>query len=815
MESTLPSALDGIAVLDLATERAELCGRVLADLGADVLKVEGPSGAQARKMPPYARSGERTDSLYWASVGMGKRSVVFDVADSKDRELFVDRVSSADVLVESFGPGVMAAFGLGYDDLVRVNPPLIYVAITPFGQTGPLASAPASELTIEAASGLLGLQGDRDRPPVQVGYPQAAFHAGVQAAADVLIALNERSHSGRGQFLDVSMQAVMVWTLMNATGFPPNTGGDPPGTGGARDDEPPQLFEGIDLPRLLPCANGYVYVGFGPTGLASATFHRFMGWVERAGECPDPLQDIDWIDWGIAIEEGRLSREQVQSATSVLQMFVGARTKQELHLGAQERRLLLAPINDIADVAADTHLRHRDYWWDVGGRRHPGPFARLSQTPLRAGGTAPQLGASLRRTRARPARKPALSAEGERRPAFDELRVADFSWVGVGPLVGKALADHGATVIRVESGAHLDVLRERAPFKDNVPGVDRSQFMANFNTSKYGLSLDLNTRGGIELARKLASWADVVLESFTPGTMSRRGLDYEALSQGRSDLVMLSTSIRGQTGPERRYGGYGTQGAALAGIHRITGWPDRAPVGPWGAYTDFIAPRYGVAAVAAALYWRSLTGQGQHIDLSQVEAAIHFIEPLVVDYTVNGRVADAPGNASTSCSPHGVYPVAGDERYVAIAVESTEQWRALREQLLPSSYGGHEWDDWTLRVAHAAAIDAELCSALADRDPEVATQELRDAGVPAAVVARPMDLYADTQLAHRGFFVMLNHPVMGPTPYDGLATIFSATPGRLRKAAPCLGEDNQHVLGELLMIDSDVIADYVVKGAVR
>ena len=175
------------------------------------------------------------------------------------------------------------------------------------------------------------------------------------------------------------------------------------------------------------------------------------------------------------------------------------------------------------------------------------------------------------------------------------------------------------------------------------PGINRSQFFANFNTSKQGLRLELNEPNDRAVARKLADWADVVVESFTPGTMARYGLDYATLSANRSDLVMVSTCMRGQTGPERHYTGFGNQGAALAGLVAITGWPDRAPAGPWGAYTDFITPRYGIAALTAALLHRDATGEGQYIDLSQIEAGIQFQAPLLLDHAVNGRVAQAAG----------------------------------------------------------------------------------------------------------------------------------------------------------------------------
>ena len=197
--------------------------------------------------------------------------------------------------------------------------------------------------------------------------------------------------------------------------------------------------------------------------------------------------------------------------------------------------------------------------------------------------------------------------------------------------------------MRIESPGRPDLLRTLGPYKDNIPGPNRTQFPANFNSSKLGITLDLKNDGGLALARSMGDWADVVLESFSPGTMARFGLDYESLSADRDDLIMLSTCMRGQTGPERAYSGFGGQGAAIAGLFGLVGWPDRLPTGPWGAYTDFITPRFGITALAAAIYHRRLTGKGQYIDVSQIEAGIRFIEPLILDYCANGTIAERLG----------------------------------------------------------------------------------------------------------------------------------------------------------------------------
>ena len=239
------------------------------------------------------------------------------------------------------------------------------------------------------------------------------------------------------------------------------------------------------------------------------------------------------------------------------------------------------------------------------------------------------------------------------------MKVLDLGWVAVGPITSKALADHGAYVVRVESSTRVDYVRTLQPFKDNVVGINRSHYMNNLNSSKLGVALNFATPQGRELLHRLARWADVIVENYTPGTMKRLGLDYETLAQEKPDLIMLSTSLLGSSGPWRSFAGYGPHGSGISGLYQLTGWPDRAPGGPNGPYTDVIAPHYTVSALTSAIYERRRSGLGQHVDVSQVESAIHFLEPLVLDQTVNGHTAGPQGLASPDGVPERRLPDAG------------------------------------------------------------------------------------------------------------------------------------------------------------
>jgi crotonobetainyl-CoA:carnitine CoA-transferase CaiB-like acyl-CoA transferase len=380
--------LSGIRVLDLATERAELTGRLLADLGADVLKIEPPEGAAARGKPPFDAEGA---SLYWASVGVGKQSAVIDVEDAEGQQRLRDLAARADVLVESFDPGYMASKGLDYGSLSALNPRLVYVSVTPFGQTGPKASWPATDLTLEAAGGRVGLQGDHDRPPIPVGYPQASFHAAGRAAADAVIALNERELSGLGQHLDTSMMEAVVYSLLASAGYPYHTGGDQPGFGDDRANGAPSR-PGTFLGRA-ECANGYVVVT--PTSnrqLILAIPGSVLPDLEKAGRDMTALQSIEWPSLAEAVAQNAASGEELSLAIQAVRDFFKLKTKLELIKWAWESDVHLGPSNTTADLLSNPHLEARSYWQQIGGRVQPGLSVRASRSPISIQGPAPWLG---------------------------------------------------------------------------------------------------------------------------------------------------------------------------------------------------------------------------------------------------------------------------------------------------------------------------------------------------------------------------------------------------------------------------------------
>ncbi|HTY55792.1 MAG TPA: CoA transferase [Candidatus Binataceae bacterium] len=396
-----------------------------------------------------------------------------------------------------------------------------------------------------------------------------------------------------------------------------------------------------------------------------------------------------------------------------------------------------------------------------------------------------------------------------RRYALEGVHVLDFAWVGVGPITTKYLADNGADVIRIESAARIDVLRLGPPWKDAQPGINNSQFFASYNSSKKSVALDLSNPKARSLVQRLVPWADVVTESFTPKAMRNWGLDYEHLRELKPDVVMLSTCLQGQTGPNALYPGFGQLMAALCGFYHISGYDaDSAPSPPYGAYTDFIAPRFAAALLLAALDYRRRSGRGQYIDMAQYEAALHFMAPAVIDYFATGRVQGREGNRSQNYAPHGAYRCRdedGNERWMAIAVADDVEWRGLL-----SVFGDPVCDKrfatMAGRLENRKALDEFISTQVRDRVAAELTHQLQAAGVSAYPVQNCVDIHHDDNLAAFDFWHWLEHKQMGASPYEGLQHRLSRTPGELRTPAPILGEHSDEVLGGMLGLSAEEIA---------
>ena len=370
-------------VLDLTDERGLLCGQILGDLGADVIKIEPPGGSPARWHGPFYQDEPHPDrSLFWWAYNRNKRSVTLDIESDAGREILHRLVAGADFLIESDAPGLLAKRGLGFDDLAAVNPALVYVSITPFGQDGPKAGYADSDLIVWAAGGPLALTGDDDRAPVRVSLPQAYLHASAEAAIAALIALFERQRSGRGQHVDVSAQQAAGQATIG-TALDAALGG-----GSARRLSGRGNYGPLPMRTTYPAKDGYVTISlhFGTT--MGPMTRRLMEYVYEQGFCDEATRDKDWIAYVELLTSGEEPMEEFERVMKILEEFTSSRTKAELLQAAVERGLLIAPIATIDEVAASEQLAARDFWREMEHPelsrtvRYPGPFAKFSETPL-------------------------------------------------------------------------------------------------------------------------------------------------------------------------------------------------------------------------------------------------------------------------------------------------------------------------------------------------------------------------------------------------------------------------------------------------
>ncbi|MGD9749899.1 MAG: CoA transferase [Acidimicrobiia bacterium] len=780
-------------VLDLTDDRGHLAGLLFAQLGAEVILVEPPGGNRSR------RAADPGHEVY----DRGKASVVLE-----DPALLDRLAAGADILIEC------GALPVDLDALRAANPALITASITPFGQDGPKASWAATDLIVAAASGTMSVTGDADRAPVRVSEPMTWHYAAADAVCGALIALHERHRSGLGQHVDVSAQQAFLtatqFTMMNAL------------VGNA---SPHRTAGGVQLGPLrvqfvYDCADGHVTVTFLFGPMIGRYTERLWRWIQEEGRCGPELGEKNWIDFAMNVFNGVESPDALDRATEVLAAFLRTKTKAELFEAALGRNLLIAPVTTTRDVLEMDQLATRDYWDRVEGCRMVGPFLRADAAPLRRLEERPTaLGADTERYGAEGVRRPAVGGgpaafeppDGDPRPLAG-LKVLDFMWALAGPGGSRTLADFGATVVRVESQSRPDVLRAVNPFRGPEGDQEGSFQWHSLNAGKYGLSLDLNTEAAREVVLDLVRWADVVTESFSPGAMAAWGFDEDALLAVNPRLVFFSSSLMGQSGPLRNYAGFGTMAAAIAGFYPVTGWPDRIPAGPFTAFTDYISPRFTVAAVLSALDHRRRTGQGLRLDFAQLEGSLHLLGRALWVDELTGVSASRLGNEDPVMAPHNVYPAAGEDRWLAVAVETDAQWRALASVLQRPDLAGLTAEQ---RRARRAELDGLVADWARSREPVAAQDALQAAGVPAHQVQDSAACVTDPQFVHRRMFPEVPHASYGTTWVEGCPFTLSRTDWEVRWGGPTFNQHLSEVLGDLLGYDADRIAELVIAGALE
>jgi benzylsuccinate CoA-transferase BbsF subunit len=402
----------------------------------------------------------------------------------------------------------------------------------------------------------------------------------------------------------------------------------------------------------------------------------------------------------------------------------------------------------------------------------------------------------------------------KKKNALQGLKVVDFSWVFTGPIVTKYLGDHGAEIIKIESAARPDGTRLMTPFAPGAMGLNSSGVFANYNSSKYSVNINLREPRGKQIVHRLVERADIVLETFGPGTMKKLDLDYERLKQVKPDIIMLSMSMVGQYGPHSDQPSFGQVLQATNGFVQLLGWPDRPPCLPVAAYTDFIAPWYVLIALMSAVDYRRRTGKGQYIDLAMLECSVHPASPVAMDYAVNGRIQNRMGNRNPGAAPHGVYPCKVKERWCAIAVFNDKEWEALcRVMGNPAWPRSPKFDTLLHRTENEEELDKRMGQWTKQFTAEEVMARLQKVGVAAGVVQTGDDLVDnDLQLKHRRHFVEMNHAEMGKHLTERPPYRLSKTPPHPQRPFPSFGEHTEYVCKNMLSMGDEEFAELIGAG---
>ena len=795
----------GFRVIELAEDVAgPYCGKLLADLGADVIKVEPPVGDRSRRATggDPAKTLDPEGSPLFLYCNTSKRGMVLDLGDDGDRETFAALLGDAAVLITDRQPSVEAP-----DDL-------IVAAVTPYGLAGPRAAAPAGELTLTHGGGLVNQMPvrsrDVDRAPVTLGGHQAGYHAGLVAALAVASMLYGRRRGGDGARVDVSIQDVMVSMvapLLASARYHETTWSRVP-------DRPPAMGR-------LRTSDGYVI-------LNAFDDHHFVLFRELMGN-PSWCAGDEWKDMAYR------SHHLMEIAPQVDAWALEQR-RDDLYHRAARLGIPVGPIHDAADVMAYEQYAARDYFTLVdhpstGPKRYAGWPYRMGASKPRVSCPAPLLdehaaeirselngnAAGARTSITSSGDETAAAATGPALP-LEGIRVAEFAWVWAGPYAGVLLSTLGAEVIKVEGPKRLDLTRrsvvwpraEEAPLKI---GPDAGMAFNTMNLNKRSLALDLSQPEGRELALRLASECDVIYDNMRPGAMVKLGLDYENLREANPELIVASSSGRGHGGPETEYLGYAMVHQGVAGGAYISGYPDDHPTHS-GGDVDLMNAITLAFSIVAALHHRERSGEGQFIDYSQCEGVSSILGEVLLEYEMTGKIPERAGNAHRSSAPHSVYRCWGIDRWLAIEVHSDEEFGRLAATMGRSELAEDPlFATAATRKQNEAELDRIIGDWTRERDRDWLARELLGAGVAAAPSRDARDLYADSHLRARGSFATVEHPEWGDLELVGPPFRIGGRDLSPRRA-PLLGEHTDAILGGLLGFSEEELADYRRRGVI-
>jgi crotonobetainyl-CoA:carnitine CoA-transferase CaiB-like acyl-CoA transferase len=781
-------ALAGLRVLELGEGvSAPFCAKLFADYGADVIKVEAPGGDVSRSWGPFPADQPHPEkSGLFFFLNTNKRGVTLDITCKDGRERFLKLVTWADVLVENNRPQNMRQWGLDYATLSRLNPNLVMISITPFGQTGPYAEWNGYDLNAyhltASGSRYCGRPGE---PPLEQGTFSADFFGAYTAAAWSLAAVHGRARAGGGQHLDVSSAEAIAALFVGCQNI-----------GAYAQDGVFERRTGVGMAlgapaSILPAKDGHVWMMALEPG-------QWNGLCRAMG-------DPEWASLDM-FQDMFVRAQNKDMIYSLIEQWTVEHTKQEIMDLCQANRCPTTAVFTVGEIATHPHLEERGYFVNVdhpvlGTVRTMNAPVRLPASPGGPREPAPLLGAdnaevfdAIAGIVVSEAAEPKLARD----LPLQGLRVANFGWGWLGPVVGQTLGFLGAEVYKIESRARIDINRTLPPFGGGVRDPNRSiQNHAGW-ASNGSVTINLKKPEGQELARQLAAHCDVAVENFGPGVMKTLHLTYEELQANKPDIILASLPPAGLFGPLKDIRTYGMSLSSITGLDSLTGYAGGPPMPMENAFADPLGGIVGAFAVLLALHHHSLTGEGQHIDCSQQEGIAQMLAPAYMDYVLNGRVAGPMGNRHPLgvAAPHGVFPCAGEDRWISIAVFTDAEWQALAAGMGHPNWT-REFTEVVQRVHNIDALHEKLSQWTKGFDDYELAKRLQQDGVAAAPVLNVADLLNDPHYKSRGTFIEVTHPLGFKETIYGAYVKTTGAPPRVTPG-PVMGRDNDHVFLELM-----------------
>ena len=784
MASDSERPLVGIRVIDHADENGEMCGRLLADLGAEVIRVEPPGGAASRRMPPF----HDDISLYFAVRNLGKKSVTLDMDSADGRRRLDGLLDAADVWIESH-----RSDDLDRREVLERHPGLVITSITAFGLTGPYRDYAATDAVLVAMSGLLFRSGVPGKPPLLPPGAIAYDIASTTAAFATLAALWDRTKTGRGQHLDVSVMEAAAqtsdWAMPNFSAAKAR--------GGSyyeiRTGSPPVY-------TMYPCADGYVRLIIVHPG----HWRAMRAWL---GE-PHVLQ-AEHFDHLL----GRMSI-QTDILDPLYAEFFKDKSKLELALEAQRRGLAMTPVLSPDEVLAADHFAARKTFREaevadgVTDRVADGFFI-LDGRRLGFSGRAPAVGENDRETFAPIAKATMLGDSEQRQYPFTGLRVLDFGIGGVGVEAGRLLAEYGADVIKIETRAHPDFIRA-------IYGTEMNPAFASSSRCKRSFGINLRTERGLEIIKRLIAVADVVIENSATGTMEKLGLGYEQMREINPRIVLVSSQLMGATGPWKDWIGFGPNSRTAGGMTYLWNFPEGGmPPGSGAIHPDHLAGRMLALGVIATLLARERRGGG-HLEVAQVEVIIGLLADLMLKAALEPGAVGPQGNLSARGAPWGVYPCAGNERWCAITIRDDDDWRRFRAAIGDPGWArASEYETARGRIEARAEIDRRVTEWTSTRTDREVTDILQRAGVPAGFMMYASDMPTDPHLLARGYPQQVDQPGVGAMMFEGPAFHATSIPEPIVAPAPALGEHTREICRTILSMPDAEVSKLIADGVLE